>query len=150
MIRSALITLLLTSLSLTARAQLYEGAGLIPGDGGPAIESSAFLVEKGRVTRVGKKGEITVPANVARVDLSGKTVMPTLISTHVHPGFQKGTSYGAGNYTREVILNDLNMALYYGISVVMSQGIERGDLAIQMRDEQLAGKLGGEIGRAHV
>ena len=126
-----------------ASAQLYEGARLIPGDGGAAIESSAFLVERGMITRVGKKGEVTAPAGVPRVDLIGKTVMPTLISTHVHPGFQKGLTYGAGNYTREVILNDLNLALYYGVSVVMSQGIERGELAIQMRDEQAAGKLGG-------
>ena len=42
-----------------------------------------------------------------------------------------------------MLFRSLNMALYYGISVVMSQGIERGDLAIQIRDEQLAGKLGG-------
>ncbi len=145
MIRSTLMATVFLVACAYANAQLYEGARLIPGDGGPAIESSAFLVEKGRVTRVGKRGEVTAPAGIARVDLSGKTVMPTLISTHVHPGFQKGLSYGSGNYTREVILNDLNLALYYGISVVMSQGIERGDLAIQMRDEQLAGKLGGAL-----
>ena len=148
MIRSALLAIIVLSVSICAQAQLsqlFEGARLIPGDGGPAIESSAFLVEKGRITRVGKRGEVSAPASVARNDLSGKTVMPTIISTHVHPGFQKGLSYGAGNYTREVILNDLNLALYYGISVVMSQGIERGDLAIQMRDEQLAGKLGGAL-----
>ena len=146
MIRSALKIGLAMALALAgvqAAAQLYEGARLIPGDGGGAIESSAFLVERGAITRVGKKGEVTAPADVPRVDLTGKTVMPTLISTHVHPGFQKGLSYGAGNYTREVILNDLNLALYYGVGVVMSQGIERGDLALHMRDEQAAGKLGG-------
>ena len=125
--------------STHANAQLYEGARLIAGDGGGAIESSAFLIERGMITRVGKKGEVAAPTGVARVDLIGKTVMPTLISTHVHPGFQKGLTYGAGNYTREVIFNDLNLALYYGVGVVMSQGIERGDLAIQMRDEQAAG-----------
>ena len=146
MIRSALKKLAALALAVAsthAPAQLYEGARLIPGDGGPAIESAAFLVERGVITRVGKKGEVVAPEEIQRVDLTGKTVMPTLISTHVHPGFQKGLNYGASNYTREVILNDLNLALYYGVSVVMSQGIERGDLAIQMRDEQAAGKLGG-------
>ena len=144
MIRAAIIIGFALALAgMHATAQLYEGARLIPGDGGPAIESSAFWVERGAITRVGKKGEVTVPVGVPRVDLTGKTVMPMLISTHVHPGFQKGLSYGAGNYTREVILNDLNLALYYGVGVVMSQGIERGDLALQMRDEQAAGKLGG-------
>ncbi len=146
MIRSALkrlAILVLAAASTPTLAQLYEGARLIAGDGAPAIESSVFLVEGGMVTRVGKKGEVTAPAGVARVDLTGKTVMPTLISTHVHPGFQKGLSYSAANYTREIILNDLNLALYYGVGVVMSQGIEHGDLAIQMRDEQAAGQLGG-------
>jgi len=146
MIRSALkrwAVLTLVAASTPALAQLYDGARLIPGDGGPAIEASAFLVESGKITRVGKRGEVTAPAGVPRVDLSGKTVMPNIISTHVHPGFQKGISYGASNYTREVILNDLNLALYYGVGVVMSQGIERGDLLLQMRDEQTAGKLGG-------
>ncbi len=148
MIRSAMRWMMVAVLMgcvTQARAQLYEGARLIPGDGGPAIESSAILVEGGKITRVGKRGEVSAPAGVARVELKGKTVMPTLISTHTHPGFQKGLTYSAANYTREVILNDLNLALYYGVSVVMSQGIERGDLAHQMRDEQLAGKLGGAL-----
>ncbi|HTE16554.1 MAG TPA: amidohydrolase family protein [Burkholderiales bacterium] len=146
MIRSVLTTVVASVLVLAStplNAQLYEGARLIPGDGGAAIESSAFLVERGVIARVGKKGEVPAPAGVQRIDLSGKTVMPTLISAHVHPGFQKGLSYSAGNYTRDTILNDLNLALYYGVSVVMSQGIERGDLAFQIRDEQAAGKIGG-------
>ncbi len=147
MIRSALRCVVASVLAwcATAGAQFYEGARLIPGDGSPAIESAVFVVEGGLITRVGKRGEFVASEGMVRVDLSDKTVMPTLISTHVHPGFQKGLTYGAGNYTREVILNDLNLALYYGVGVVMSQGIERGDLAIQMRDEQIAGKLGGAL-----
>jgi len=34
---------------------LYEGARLITGEPGPAIESSAFLVENDRFMRVGKR-----------------------------------------------------------------------------------------------
>src|SRR4029077_18453165 len=60
-----------------------------------------------------------------------------------HPGFQKGLSYSASNYTREMITNDLNSALYFGVSAVMSQGIERGDIAFQVRADQAAGKVGG-------
>ena len=43
-------------------AVLFEGARLIAGDGRPPVESSAFLVENGRFTRVGRKGEIQLPA----------------------------------------------------------------------------------------
>jgi len=127
----------------SAPVVLYEGARLIPGDGGAAIEDAAFTVAGGRIVRVARRGEMIAPAGAVRVDLSGKTVMPTLVSAHVHPGFQKGLSYAAGNYTRESIANDLNLALYYGVAAVMSQGIERGEAAFQVRAGQQAGKLGG-------
>src|SRR5918993_2634901 len=119
---------------------LYEGARLIPGDSSPVIERSAFLVVSGRIVQVGRQGEITTPAS-RRVDLSGKTVIPALIATHVHPGFQIGSTYTRNNYTVETVINDLNHALYFGVSVVQSQGIETGDVMYQVRADQQAGKL---------
>jgi imidazolonepropionase-like amidohydrolase len=126
-----------------AQTVLFEGARVIPGDGSPAIENAAMLVERGAITRIGRKGEIATPAGATRVDLDGKTVMPALIATHVHPGFQRGNTYLAENFTRETILDDLNRALYFGVSTVMSQGIERGDVMFQIRTEQAEGRLGG-------
>jgi imidazolonepropionase-like amidohydrolase len=122
---------------------LYEGARLIPGDGRAAIDESAFLVDRGVITRVGRKGELGAAAGVKRVDLSGKTVMPALINAHGHPGFQKGLTYAAANYTRENIVDDLNRALYFGVAAVMSQGIEKGELTFEIRADQAAGRLGG-------
>ena len=120
---------------------LYEGARLIPGDSSPVIERSAFLVEGGRITQVGRQGQVKAAAAIRRVDLSGKTVIPALIATHVHPGFQRGTTYVRENYTADTIITDLNRALYFGVSVVQSQGIETGDLMYQVRADQQAGKL---------
>jgi imidazolonepropionase-like amidohydrolase len=122
---------------------LFEGARIIPGDGGPAIESGALLVEGGAITRIGRKGEIAPPADAGRIALDGKTVMPAIVSAHVHPGFQRGLSYSAENFTRETILDDLNRALYFGVSTVMSHGIEKGDVMYQIRADQAAGRLGG-------
>ena len=48
------------------------------------------------------------------IDLGGKTVMPAIINTHGHPGFQRGLTYVASNFTRETVMNDLNRALYFG------------------------------------
>ena len=110
------------------KATLYEGARLIIGDGSPAIEQGAILVERGVIAEVGSVAAVKAPAGVRRVDLTGKTVMPALIATHVHPGFQRGTTYVKDNYTRDTVLNDLDRALYFGVSVVQSQGIETGDL----------------------
>src|SRR5579863_9067391 len=70
-----------------ASATLFEGARLIVGDGKAPIENSAFLAENTRFTRVGRKGEIPLPAGAVRVDLTGKTVIPALIDVHSHLGF---------------------------------------------------------------
>ena len=133
--------LLAATLQAQPQATLYEDARLIIGDGSPAIEQGAILVERGVIAEVGSVSTVKAPAGVRRVDLSGKTLMPALIATHVHPGFQRGTTYVKDNYTRETVLNDLNRALYFGVSVVQSQGIESGDLLFQMRAEQQQGRL---------
>ena len=67
-------------------ATLFEGARLITGDGS-AVENSAFLIENTKITAVGHKGDIMAPAGAARVDLTGKTVMPALVDTHTHLGW---------------------------------------------------------------
>jgi imidazolonepropionase-like amidohydrolase len=137
-----------TQANRTTPVVLFEGARLIAGDGSAPIAGSAFLVENGTITKVGRKGELTGPGGAARVDLTGKTVMPTLINAHGHPGFQRGLTYSADNFTRDNIVDDLDRALYFGVAAVQSQGIEKGDVTYQIRADQEAGKLGGA--RLHI
>jgi imidazolonepropionase-like amidohydrolase len=122
---------------------LYEGERLITGDGSPPIASAAMLVENGMITRIAPKGSVPAPRGALRVDLTGKTVMPALINAHGHPGFQRGLTYTADNFTRETIIEDMNRALYFGVAAVQSQGIEKGDVTYNVRADQEAGKLGG-------
>src|SRR5437667_9725959 len=107
-----------------------------------------MLVENGTITKIGPKGSVDVPRGAVRVDLGGKTVMPALINTHGHPGFQRGLTYTADNFNRETIMGDLNRALYFGVAAVQSQGIEKGEVMYQIRADQEAGKLGGA--RLHI
>jgi len=60
----------------TSRVTVFEGARLITGDGRAPIENSAFVAEGNLFTRVGRRGEIAIPAGAQRVNLTGKTVMP--------------------------------------------------------------------------
>jgi imidazolonepropionase-like amidohydrolase len=62
---------------------VYEGARLIVGDGS-VIDDATFVVEEGRFTMVGARGAISVPAGTRHVDLTGRTVMPAIVNTHVH------------------------------------------------------------------
>lgn len=113
---------------------LFEGARLIVGDG-TVIENSAFLMENGKFTQVGRKGDVKLPAGATRVDLAGKTVMPALVDTHVHYGWQviKTGRIGAETYTKENLIDHLQRAAYYGIAAVQSMGIDRGEIPYEVR-----------------
>ena len=123
-----------------ATPRLYEGARLITGADGPPIENSAFLVENGRFIRVGRRGEVTAPAGVQRVDLSGKTVIPGLIDGHSHIGYMRHLTSGAANYTRENILDHMYRFAYFGVVASQAMGSDFGELPFQIRADILAGK----------
>ena len=146
---------------------LFEGARLIVGDGTAPIENSAFVVQGDSITWVGRRGERMPPAGAARVDLTGKTVMPSLIDGHNHIGLVniRDGSNAKANYTRENLIDQLERYAYYGISAALSMGLEADmELALRLRDEVLpnaarfytAGKgiaatqMGGPTGEARL
>src|SRR5258708_7749440 len=73
----------------TNAVTVFEGARLITGDGSAPIENSAFTVENNVFTRVGRRGELPVPAGAVHVDLTGKTVMPPTTDLPRPFGFHK-------------------------------------------------------------
>ena len=118
----------------------YEGARLLTGlPAAPPIDDAVLLVADGAVTAVGARSELTPPAGAQRVDLSGQTVMPALVSLHGHVGFQDGLSYAAANYTRANILDHLRRYAYYGVGTIVSLGTDAGDIAFDIRGEQATG-----------
>ena len=145
---------LLSSLALAAmvmaapaRSQtLYEGARLITGDGS-VIENSAFVVQGTLFTQVGRKGEVPLPAGGTRIDLTGKTVMPTLVDLHGHLGFQ---NLAEGNmskeaFTRENLIDHLQRLAYNGIGDLVARSDLKGgrtgwgDVPLRVRDEVVPG-----------
>src|SRR5688572_12440036 len=122
-------------------AVLFEGSRLIAGDGAAPIESSAFIVENGRITASGRKGELQLPAGASRIDLTGKTVMPALVDAHSHLGYTDVTrmTTTAANYTRENLVDHLRRYAYYGIAATLSMGVDRGELPFELRAEPVAG-----------
>jgi imidazolonepropionase-like amidohydrolase len=122
-------------------ATLFEGARLITGGGGAPIESSAFLVENGRFTKVGRKGDVQAPAAATRVDLTGKTVMPALVDIHNHIGWtnHKTNQATKTSFTRELVIDHLQRYAYYGVAATLSMGLDRWDvnpeLPYQLRNE---------------
>lgn len=121
-------------------AVLYEGALLIVGDGAEPIGNSAFLVQGGQFAAVGRVGEIDAPFGAARVDLSGKTVMPAIVDGHVHLGYADiaaGTDTPA-NYSRENIVEHLERLAWYGVGAALSMGLDRRQM-YGLREETIPG-----------
>ena len=117
----------------------FEGARLIAGDGSAPIENSAFLVENNRFSRIGKKGQLQAPPGAARVDLTGKTVMPALVNAHNHLGWAiiKTGKIDKDTYSKENLIDHLRRSAYYGIAAVMNFGTDPGDVAFQVRAETI-------------
>ncbi len=137
----------------TAGVTLFEGARLITGDGSAAIANSAFIVENGRFTRVGRRNEVQAPAGAVRVDLAGKTVMPAMVDLHGHIGFQNVSAgtMSKETYTRENLIDHLQRLAYHGVGAIVSIGdlvsrsdlrggrTDWGDVPLRMRDEVVPG-----------
>jgi imidazolonepropionase-like amidohydrolase len=120
-------------------ATLFEGARVITGDGGAAIENAAFVVDRGRFTAIGRTGALRAPAGARRVDLAGKTVMPALVDAHVHLGYRNGVTFTAANYTRQNVLDELDRFSYYGVAAVLEAGTGRGVLPFEIREQTHSG-----------
>ena len=116
---------------------VFEGARLITGDNKAPIENSAFIVENNRFTGVGRKGEVQIPAGAARIDLTGKTVIPAMVDAHSHFGFlnQRDGSMSKANFNRENLLDHLKRYAYHGFAAAISMGTDMGDLPYQLREE---------------
>ena len=120
-----------------ADVTVFEGARLIVGDGSAPIEDAVFVVEGDRFTQAGRRADVEVPGGATRVDLSGKTVMPALVNTHVHLAS-----------TRDDRVDQLQHMAYYGAGLVVSLGLDSGDVPFEMRDEAVPdGALSRTAGR---
>jgi len=120
---------------------LYQGARLIIGDASAPIETGEFLVQNGRITAIGREGSIHAPARASHIDLSGKTVMPTMNNVHIHIGYEGYVSWSVENHTRENVLDHLEREAFYGIGTAMTMGDQPADFAIQFQQDQRSGKF---------
>lgn len=121
---------------------VFTGARLIDGTGGEPVENSVIVVQGDRITAVGAMHEVKAPAGATVVSLKGKTVIPGLISAHSHLGVTKGNTVAPENFSQENVSSQLATYERYGVTGVMSLGLN-GDVLYQWRDQQRQGKFPG-------
>src|SRR5690242_334015 len=124
-----------TQTSEAPPAILFENARIITGDGSAPIENSAFLIANSRIASVGHRGDIAAVDGVARVDLTGKTVMPALVDTHTHLGWAviKTGRIDKDSYTKDNLIDHLRRLAYFGVAATQSMGIDPGETPYEVR-----------------
>jgi imidazolonepropionase-like amidohydrolase len=60
------------------------GARMLDGLGNPARDNAVVLVDGGRIEAVGDTRTLSIPDDAEVIDLSGMTLLPGLIDTHLH------------------------------------------------------------------
>jgi imidazolonepropionase-like amidohydrolase len=117
----------ISNLAQTPGATVFEGARVIVGDG-RVIENATIVVNAGKIVQVGRAADVKAPAGAARVSLTGKTVMPTIVDTHVHT-----------SQTREALTQDLQRRAYFGVSAAASMGQDVEAAAFEIRAQPIPG-----------
>lgn len=105
-------------------AILLRNALLIDGNGGTPAHTD-LLIQGDTIAAIGTQLDTT---GVQVIDLTGKTIMPALISAHTHIGTLKGTQTIPANYTRENIQAQLNKYAAYGVLNIQVMGTDRPEL----------------------
>ena len=92
----------------------FVGARIIDGSGRAPMENATLIVRNGRIEAVG--ASVKVPAGAQRINASGKTIIPGLMSAHSHV----------------LAADQLGRFARFGVTTVMSLG---GDNEIAIRDQ---------------
>ena len=92
----------------TERPRAFVGAQIIPISGAP-IQDGVLIVSGGKITAVGSRSSVSIPAGAEVIDVKGKIIMPGLVDTHSHVGGGSGGD-GSGPIQPETrILDSINV-----------------------------------------
>lgn len=147
---SLLLVSLLSSLTLSAQSTgstlentlYFSGARLITGDGA-VIEQGSLLIRDGIILQAGAVLPGDIPADAIVYDLNGKTVIPALVNTHAHLGWEAYGDWGAKYFTDANLVDHLYRHAYYGVGTIISTGSDKEEVANRVYLEQLKGNIGG-------
>jgi len=124
------------------RPLVFRGARVIVGDG-RVIEDAAFVVRDGLLMQVANDRDLAAPADGLTIDVKGKTVMPAIVNAHSHLGWEKYTSWGSQNFTRENLIDHLYRHAYYGVGTVISTASDKESIGLAVALDQKLGQIGG-------
>jgi imidazolonepropionase-like amidohydrolase len=114
---------------------------VIDGSGRPPLEDATVVIQGNHILAV-QSGVQAVPAGARVLDLHGDTVMPGLINAHGHLALVADGQNSATAYTAENVIAELKQYESYGVTTMLSLGVNR-DLLYDLRQQQRQGTLDG-------
>ena len=111
-----------------ATEHVFNNARIIVGDGA-VIERGAVLVRGGVILAIGPAAGIDISDSAISHDLSGKTIMPALVNTHAHLGWEAYGDWGSQFFTEENLTDHLYRHAYHGVGI--PQCIHTAESAIE-------------------
>jgi imidazolonepropionase-like amidohydrolase len=100
------------------------GGTIVDGNGGPPIADAVLLVAGTRITAVGSRRTVPIPADARQVDARGRWILPGLIDTNVHLSLYGGQNDRYESLVRyqprqeEIVLEAAQIDLSFGITTV--------------------------------
>lgn len=136
--------LLLAAVALPAAAEpiLFENARVFDGQRDRGI--TPVLIDGARIVHIGTP----LPAaatGARRVDYTGKTLLPALVSDHAHVGNTQGLKHGDRFYTRDNVVRDLRQFQRYGITTVTALGMNGADFFALRTEVNADPRLGAQL-----
>ncbi|MFT4814927.1 MAG: imidazolonepropionase-like amidohydrolase [Pseudohongiellaceae bacterium] len=122
--------------------QVFNNVRIIIGDG-TVIERGSVLIRGDTILAVGPMSGGDVSDNAVSHDLSGKTLIPALVNTHAHLGWEAYGDWGSNLFTEDNLTDHLYRHAYYGVGTIISTGSDKEDVASRIKLEQLRGNIGG-------
>ena len=119
-----------------------EGATVIDGVSNEPIPDAVILVEGTMLRAVGPREKVSIPGGANRINAAGKTILPGILCVHGHLAMAEGLERKAEFFNRERLQRDANAYLYYGVTHMLSLGIDMEPIWGFIADQR-AGNVGG-------
>ena len=120
----------------------FTNVRIVTGDGS-AIENATLVIRDEVILGVSPTIGLEIPEGSLIQDLTGKTIMPALVNSHAHLGWEAYGDWGSQFFTEENLTDHLYRHAYYGVGTIISTGSDQEDVARRVKLEQLRGNIGG-------
>jgi imidazolonepropionase-like amidohydrolase len=111
---------------------------LLDGTGGDPKTDQTIVIRDGRIAAIGPAGQVTIPAGVRTMDLTGHTVIPGLVGMHDHLFYT-----AAGGRAVQMSYTGPRLYLGSGVTTIRTAGGRSPYAEINLRDNITRGRVPG-------